>query len=669
MGSVDKEIAQLRDEIRTHDRLYYVEARPQITDLEYDRLVDRLKALEAENPSLVTLDSPTQRVGDQPVAHLKSVTHRVPMLSIDNTYSLEELRSYYRRTSKLLEEEPIEWIVELKIDGAAASVVYRDGLLTQGVTRGNGQVGDDVTHNIRTIPDLPLRLSGGRVPDVIEVRGEVYMTNSDLVALNERQVARGAQPYANPRNTAAGSLRLQDPRECAERRLRMFCHGLGYQEGLTATDHAEFLELLNEFGLPTTPYVRCCRRFEEAVEHCDDLLERIPDLDFEVDGVVLKVSNFGQRSRLGSTAKSPRWLVAYKVTKYEATTRVNDIQVQIGKTGAITPVAIFEPVQLAGTTVSRASLHNEEEIQRKDIRVGDIVVVEKAGKIIPHVVRVEAHERTEDLPRFQYPTHCPECDTALLKDEGGVYVRCPSDVCPAKVRERIRYFASRNAMDIEGLGDKIVAQLVETELVRDYADLYLLTTDQLSGLERMGATSAQGLITAINGSRDRGLARLLNGLSIRHVGVRVAKILAERFQSMDGLQSATVEQLSQVDEVGETIAESVHSFLHGNFGAKVVARLRDVNVRMETLGTAKSEPKRTFSGKTLVVTGTLVRFKRDEIKALIEQYGGRAASTVSSKTDYLVAGEKAGSKLQKAKELGIAILNEEQFAKLVEAED
>lgn len=664
--AVEQQIEKLRAQIRNHDRLYYVEATPQISDLEYDKLLGALKKLEAEHPDLITADSPTQRIGDQPVSHLQSVEHRIPMLSIDNTYSLDELRDYYQRTKKNLPDEPIEWLVELKIDGAAASVIYEQGILRMAVTRGNGRVGDNVTHNIRTIPDLPLRLSGDQIPEVFEIRGEVYITNTDLAELNERQVAKGEAPYANPRNTAAGALRLQSAQQCAERKLRMFCHGVGYTEGYHATNNSEFLEHLRSFGLPATPYVRCCKDFEDALTYCDELIEKLPELDFEVDGIVLKVNDFAQRERLGSTTKSPRWLVAYKFEKYEAITTLNAIEVNIGKTGAITPVAILEPVQLAGTTVSRASLHNADEIERKDIRVGDVVVVEKAGKIIPHIVRVEKQERKAKLAKFEFPTHCPECKTLAVKDEGGVYIRCPNPVCPGKVREQLRYFASRNAMDIEGLGDKMVAQLVDSGLVKEYADLYSLTEEKLVELERLGSATANNLLAGIEASKHRGLGRLLNGLSIRHVGQRVAMILADSFGTIERLQEATVEELHETEEIGLIIAESVHRYLHSESGKRIIEDLKTAGVVMKSDRPAPSERTNgPLSGKTLVVTGTLQQYKRDEIKALIEAHGGRAASTVSKKTDFLVAGEKAGSKLEKAKKLGVMVLTEEEFATLI----
>ena len=657
------EIAKLCEEIRNHDRKYYVEAAPEISDLEYDRLIDRLKSLEAEHPELVAPDSPTQRIGDRPVEGLEQVEHRVPMLSIDNTYSIEELRKYEERTAKLLPKESIEWVVELKIDGVAVSLVYEDGQLVRGVTRGNGRVGDDITHNVRTVSGVPLRLSGDAVPSVLEVRGEIYMTNSDLVKLNQAQERKGEQPYANTRNVTAGSIRLLDPRICAERGLRFFGHGVGQADGLRGQTHMEFLDELRGYGLPATPHVESFGTFSKAVEHCEELIGRLHELDFEIDGLVLKVNRFDQRERMGSTTKSPRWLIAYKFEKYEASTRLEAIRVQVGKMGTITPVADLEPVELAGTTVSRASLHNADEIERKDVRVGDVVVVEKAGKIIPHVVRVEKHQRKGKPRKFVFPKECPQCKTELVKDEGGVYIRCPNPACPAQVKERIRYYASRNAMDIEGLGDKLVDQLVEQGLIRGYGDLYRLELDQLMSLERMGRKSSENLLAAIEASSQRGLARLLNALSIRHVGGRVATVLAESFGSIDALMEADVEQLSQINEIGPTIAQSVYEFLHGKFGKQIVEDLKQLGVEMETGAAAGGSE--VLKGKTLVVTGSLQKYSRDEIKELIAQHGGRAASSVSSKTDYLVAGEKAGSKLTKAQQLGIQILTEDEFESLL----
>jgi DNA ligase (NAD+) len=669
--SVEQEIAALREEIREHDRRYYVDAAPTISDLEYDKLLARLKELEAAHPDLVTPDSPTQRLGDAPLAELDHVTHRVPMLSMDNTYSVEELRKYGERTAKLLPGEDVAWVVELKVDGVAVSLTYENGVLHRGATRGDGYVGDDITHNLRTIGKkrgLPTGLAGDDVPPSVEVRGEVYMTNADLAELNARQQAAGLKLYANTRNSAAGSVRLLDPNIARKRNLRFYAHGVGYIEGLPTNSHWEFLQLIERWGISPTPRARRFDTFAAAVDYCQEVVGHLHELDFEVDGLVLKVDRFDQRSRLGATSKAPRWLVAYKFEKYEATTRVNNIFITVGKSGALTPTADLQPVQIAGTTVSRVGLHNIEEIARKDVRIGDTIVVEKAGKIIPHVVRVEKHLRPPDAREFVYPTHCPACNTKLERDEGGVFIRCPNFSCPAQLGERLLYFASRSAMDIEGLGEKLAYQLVENGLVRDFGDLYELTEEQLVQLERMGKKSAQKLVANIAGSKSRGLARLLNALCIRHVGARVAATIAEHFGSMDALLAASEEDLANVEDVGQVIAASVHRFLHSEHGQRAIRQLKQMSVDM-------TAPKREttsatagpLSGKTLVVTGTLEKYTREQIESLIEQYGGRTASSVSKSTDFLVAGEKAGSKLEKARKLGVRVISEAEFDGLVGA--
>ena len=622
------EIEKLRAEIRHHDHAYYDEARQEIPDTQYDRLMDRLKELESRHPQLVTPDSPTRRVGEQPVPYLESVTHRVAMLSIENTYSVEDLQKYGQRIARLLPGEQVAWVVELKIDGVAVAVTYEKGQMASAATRGDGHTGDNVTHNMRAVSDAPRKLEGDP-PGVLEVRGEVYMTNSDLVRLNQQQKERGEPLYSNSRNCAAGSIRLLDPRQTAQRPLRLLCHGLGYCEGLKARNHMEFLAELRGYGLVPTPHVASFDDFAAAVAHCEELIETLHELDFEVDGLVLKVNDFKQRERLGSTSKSPRWAIAYKFEKYEATTKLLGIRVQVGKAGTVTPVADLAPVELAGTVVKRASLHNADEIERKDVRVGDTVVVEKAGKVIPHIVRVEKAERQGHPRKFVFPTHCPECDTALVKDEGGVYIRCPNPLCPAQLKERLRYFAGRNEMDITGLGDKLVDQLIETAA-----------------------------------SKERGLARLINALSIRHVGTRVASVLAEHFHSMGEIQKATVDELSEINEIGPVIAESVHSFVHSDFGRHTIDDLAKVGVKM----TAPRSPRQqagAIAGKTFVVTGTLEKYSREEIEELITRHGGRAAASVSKNTDYVVAGDKAGSKLAKARELGVTVLDEKQFKTLL----
>jgi DNA ligase (NAD+) len=588
------------------------------------------------------------------------------MLSIDNTYSVEELERFGERTAKLLAGEEIAWVVELKIDGVAVALTYENGLFMRGATRGDGQVGDDITHNLRTVKGVPLRLLGDDAPPVIEIRGEVYMTNTDLADINARRQAEGLDLYANTRNTAAGGIKLLDPQQAAERRLRFLCHGVGYDEGLAVDSHWEFLKLARKWGVPVTPLAHHFESFPEAVEYCQNVVGQLHELDFEVDGLVLKVDRFDQRAHLGATSKAPRWLVAYKFEKYEATTKVNDIFITVGKSGALTPTAELQPVQIAGTTVSRVGLHNVEEIARKDIRVGDTIVVEKAGKIIPHVVRVEKHLRPDGAREFVYPTHCPVCKTKLEKDEGGVYIRCPNFTCPAQLGERLLYFAGRSAMDIEGLGEKLAYQLVENGLVHDFADLYELSAEKLIDLERMGKKSAQKLVVNIADSKSRGLARLLNALCIRHVGARVATILAEHFGSMDELLAASEEGLSNVEEVGPVIAESVHSFLHSERGQRAVQKLKDADLDMTAPKKSAPAGGGILAGKTIVVTGTLAGYKREEIEALIVNHGGRAGSSISKKTDYLVAGENAGTKLDKARKLGVPVLSEAEFEQLIQ---
>ncbi len=665
-ASAAAKIARLRDQIRHHDRKYYVEAAPEITDRDYDRLVEELHDLEAAHPELVTADSPTQRVGDEPVPELQPVRHRVPMLSIDNTYSPEDLAAWGRRVEKLLAEagEPIEWVLELKIDGVAVSLTYDRGLLALAATRGNGVVGDDITHNVRTIHGVPLRLDLPGAPDSIEIRGEVYMTNSDLVTLNESQTTQGLAAFANTRNVAAGSIRLLDPRECAARPLRFFCHGVGDATGLGAASQTELLAWATEAGLPVAPGTQTFTSLDALVERGTQLIEELHTLDFEVDGFVVKVNRFAQQRQLGTTAKSPRWAIAWKFEKFEATTTLAGIRVQVGRGGTVTPVADLEPVELAGTVVRRASLHNADEVARKDIRVGDVLVVEKAGKVIPHVVRVEKHLRTKRLKTWVPPTECPECGTPLVKDADGVYIRCPNVDCPARCMERLRFFASRGAMDIEGLGDKLVEQLVSTGLVKDCADLYTLTAERLEPLERMGKKSAAAVVAQIAASRTRGLAKLLNALGIRHVGPRVATLLCDRFPTIDALAAASVDELSAVSDIGPVIAESVHAWLASDHGRRTIAGLQAAGVLLE-VPAADRITSGPLTGKTLVVTGSLQGYSRQEAEEAIRRAGGRAASSVSKKTDYLVAGAEAGSKLDTAKKLGVPVIDEAEFVRLL----
>jgi len=666
MSKVAKEVAQLREQIRHHDELYYNQAAPEITDLEYDRLMQRLKELEAAHPDLRTADSPTQRVGGQPLESFTQVAHRVPMLSIDNAYTEAELVEFDERLKRLLPNEPIPYVLELKIDGVAVSLIYEHGQLARAVTRGDGRQGDDITSNIRTLHDVPLRLKG-EPPALLEVRGEVYMTNQDLAHLNARLQEQGHKTLANARNSAAGSLKLLDPQLCAQRPLRFFAHSAGASEGLKASSHLEFLTTVEKLGLKPTPFVKVVPSLPEALQECQAWMERLHELDFEIDGIVIKVNSFAQREALGATSKAPRWAIAYKWEKYEAVTQLLNVRIQVGKTGALTPVADLQPVTIAGTTVSRASLHNFDEVERRDVRIGDWVVVEKAGKIIPHVVRVEEHRRTGAEQKIALPEACPECQSGVVRDERGVYLRCINPACPAQLKERLRYYAHRTTMDIEGLGEKLIDQLVDQGLVKSYADLYRLQRDQLMELERMGAKSADNLLQGIADSKGRGLSRLLAGLSIRHVGRRVSEILAQHFGTMSALQQAEIEALQNAPEIGPEIAASLYETLHSEHGLQTVRELAELGLKMDVERPEGAPGGQKLLGKTLVVTGTLQRYTREQIERLIQQHGGRPASSVSKKTSYVIAGVEAGSKLAKAQELGIPVLNEDSFEQLLQA--
>ena len=668
MSKAAKHITDLREKIRYHDRLYYNESQPEISDLEYDRLVEELQQLETDNPSLITPDSPTQRVSGEAIDSLASVRHRIPMLSIGNTYNTRDLKAWGARTKKHIQEtgdqHPVRWVLELKIDGVAASLVYDSGVLTRGATRGNGVVGDDITHNVRTVKAIPLRLGLQNPPPQIEVRGEVFMENSALVALNESQASQGLPAFANTRNVAAGSIRLLDSKECGTRPLRFFCHGVGDVDSLNIDSQFEFYTWAKNAGLPVAPRTQRFDSLNDLIDAGTTLIEELHQLDFEVDGFVIKVDRFSQQRLLGNTAKSPRWAIAWKFEKFEATTQLLDIRVQVGRGGTVTPVADLAPVQLAGTTVRRASLHNADEVTRKDVRIGDVLVVEKAGKVIPHVVRVEKHLRSRKLSKWCFPEYCPECNTELVREQHGVYIRCPNNQCPAQQRERLKFFASRNAMDIGGLGDKLVEQLVATGMVQDYADLYSLNVSQLQSLERMGTKSAQKIVDEIAISRNRGLVRLLNALGIRHVGPRVSMLLTQKFPAIDFLRRATVEELAAVHEIGDVIAESVHDWLASDYGMQVIDRLMSAGVNMEVLETNDVRDG-SLSGKTVVVTGTLESFTRQEAEEAIQRAGGKPTSSVSNNTDYVISGNEAGSKLAKAKKLGITILNNNQFKELL----
>jgi DNA ligase (NAD+) len=666
--SVKNRIEALRNKIEYHNYKYYIENSPEISDLEFDKLLKELQDLERQNPELITPESPTQRVGGQPIIGFRQVPHRVAMLSIENTYSEEEVREFDTRVQRLLEGEKLLYVVEHKIDGVSASLLYEKGRFTLGLTRGDGARGDDITHNLRTVRDIPLRLlaSKDRVPEVLEIRGEVYMTNTELSRLNKLQAERGERIFANCRNAAAGSLKLLDPRQSSQRILRFFAHSEGQLSGLDLTTHDSFLDLINGFGIPVVPHSRVLNGIEAVLEYCKETLEARNSLDYETDGLVIKVNSIAQRARLGATSKSPRWVIAYKVELWQAPTQILEIHVQVGKTGTLTPVAELQTVEIAGTKVSRVSLHNADEIVRKDMRIGDHVIVEKAGKIIPHVVRVELEKRSGQEKPYIFPSKCPVCQGDVGRDEGGVYIRCLNPSCPAQLKERLQFFASRGAMDVEGIGPALIDQLVDKALVKSLTDLYSLTAEQLSALERMGEKSAEKVIAGIVASKDRGLTRVLASLGIRHIGERNARLLAEEFGSIDALLSAPEERLAQIPGIGPIVAESVRSFFQSNAGIETIQNLKQHGVRMtEDISQKKSAVSSKFQGRTFVVTGTMAHFSRPEMEELIRRFGGKTTSSVSRKTDYVVAGTDPGSKLDKAKELGIEVLSEsdiEQWA-------
>ncbi|MBR6386773.1 MAG: NAD-dependent DNA ligase LigA [Thermoguttaceae bacterium] len=682
-----QKIKELSEEIRRCDRLYFVENAPDVADHEYDYLVKELKRLEKEFPELVLPTSPTQRVGEKLEGKAEVVRHDVPMLSIENVYNEGELREFVAAAQKKT-DKPLAWVCELKIDGIAASLHYENRELVRALTRGDGTFGEDITANVRTIRDVPLKLPEG-APDRLEVRGEIYMTNDNLARINNmeyeraRAAGREFKPYANPRNLASGTIKQRDPAVCAERRLQFFAHSTGTDPGAVAPTHFEFMRKLREYGFSTAPLINRLPNFEEALAYVHEMQERLHELDFEVDGIVMKVDDFKTREEIGATSKFPRWIIACKFEKYEAQTKVNDIVVQIGKSGVATPVAELEPVEIAGTTVARATLHNAEEIARKDVRVGDAVVVEKAGKIIPHVVRVETYLRSEtDPPKpYEFPAVCPSCGSPLRKDADTVFIRCVNPECPAQFRERLAYFASKEAMDIDGVGPSLVERLTTplpgsllgdgSRLVRSFADLYSLTGDDLARLEGIQKKSAGNIVDAIQGSKTRGPARLLNALSIAGVGAQTAKEIIKKFRSFDALEEAkSPAEFLAVDGVGEILAQNLFDFFQSEEGRRVVRELRDAGLDMALAPLSEEEANavKPLDGKTICVTGTLVNYDRVGIKETIERFGGKASSSVSKKTTYLLVGSEPGdTKVNKAKELGTPVITEEEFNAMIGA--
>jgi DNA ligase (NAD+) len=656
---IQKEINTLRAEIEHHNDLYYQQSAPEISDYEFDKLLERLKQLETEHPELVTPDSPTQRIGGK-ADSLRPFTHTVPLMSLDNSYDIDELRAFVERCERLADGRKVDYVAELKIDGLSVSLHYDKGLLTVGATRGDGVNGDDVTQNVKTIKTIPLRLKQF-ADDHAEVRGEAFLSRSQFKKINAELEMQGEKTFANPRNCASGTLRMLDSAIVASRRLDMFPYDVLRGNQKMFATHWENFEWLRKNGFHVNPHVRLCGSFDELVAFVNEMEPIRDTLDYEIDGVVVKVNSTALQDEFGKTTKAPRWAIAYKYPARQATTKLLDIQVQVGRTGALTPVAYLEPTLLAGTTVARASLHNEDEIKRLDIRLGDTVMIEKSGEIIPQVLRVVSSKRDGSEREYRFPIKCPVCGFDAVRPEGEAVRRCVNPACPAKIKARIQYFASRKAMDIEGLGDVLVETLVDKGIVNNVADIYKLNVDDIASLERKAEKSASKLMEQIEASKTRGLQRLLYGIDIRHVGERYAKILANHFCEIDRLAAASVEELSAIHEVGPTVAVSVSEWFQNPLHVDLINRLKAAGVKMEIDGGGKVLDER-FVGKTFVLTGKLENYTRDEAAKLIEDRGGRVSSSVSKKTDYVVAGEDAGSKLTKAESFRVSVLSEEQFS-------
>ncbi len=664
--NIDKEIARLRDEIRYHEHRYYVLDDPEISDFEFDKLMHRLQELERQHPELVTADSPTQRVGGEPAEEFPKVRHPAPMLSLDNTYSVDDLRDFDRRVRELAGRAQVEYVVELKLDGLSMALTYERGALVRGVTRGDGEVGEDVTANVRTIRSVPLRLEAKKLeligkPSHFEVRGEVIMTRRAFEQTNAQREAAGEQKFANPRNAAAGSMRQLDPRIVAERNLDMYLYYLQVDGVEPLGEHAQALATLAKLGFKVNPNWRLCRTFDDLLAYIQEWETKRDDLDYEIDGIVVKVNNTRLWQELGTTAKSPRWAVAYKYPARQATTRVRDIRAQVGRTGTLTPVADLEPVDVGGVTVSHATLHNMDEIERLGVKIGDMVLVQRAGEVIPQVVKVMKH--APDGRDFVMPPKCPVCDGDVHRAEGEVACRCVNAACPARLKESLLYFAGRRAMNIDGLGEALVDQLVDKGLVHDVADLYSLTHQQLANLERMGDKSAQNLLDEIENSKRAGPARVIFALGIRFMGERTGQLLAAHFGSLDNLAKAGEEELMEAEEVGPRVAEAIQEFFHEKRNREVIEKLRKAGLQFEQKRVRKAEGKLT--GKQFVLTGTLPNYSRDEATRLIEEAGGRVMGSVSKKTDYVVVGADPGSKLDKARSLGVQTVDEAGLMKLL----
>lgn len=656
----EQRIQELRDLLNEYNYQYYVLDSPTVPDSEYDRLMQELMKLEEQFPELIAPNSPTQRVGGEPLDAFAKVEHAVPMLSLSNAFNEQDLRDFDRRVRERIGSN-VAYVCELKIDGLAVALTYENGEFVRGSTRGDGTIGEDITNNLKTIRSIPLTL---RKRVNLEVRGEAFMPKRSFLQLNEMREKQGEPLFANPRNAAAGSLRQLDPKIAASRNLDIFVYGIGVMEGIEVDSHSEGLEVLRTLGFKVNPDWKRCHSIDEVIQFVDSWFEKRPTLPYEIDGIVIKVDSLHQQELLGATAKSPRWAIAYKFPAEEVATKLIDIELSVGRTGVVTPTAILEPVTVAGTTVRRASLHNEDLIKEKDIRIGDTVVVHKAGDIIPEVTQVIFDRRTGKEKPFQMPKHCPACGSDLVRLDDEVALRCLNPKCPAQIVEGIIHFASRDAMNIEGLGEKVVKQLYNESLIEDVADLYKLKKEELVKLERMGEKSSDNLLRAIERSKENSLERLLFGLGIRFVGAKAAKTLAETCLTLDNLMSKTREELQQIDEIGEKMADSIVRYFEKKEVQELIAELRELGVNMTYKGAKREKSEHIdsiFAGKTVVLTGKLSSFTRSEAKAEIEARGGKVTGSVSKNTDIVIAGADAGSKLAKAQQLGIKIMDEEEF--------
>ncbi len=658
-----KRIEKLKEEIRFHEYKYYVENNPVISDFEFDKLLKELENLEKEFPELITPDSPTQRVGGQPVEGFETVKHKIPMLSLQNAYSFEELFDFDNRIKKSINKPFIDYVTELKIDGLSISLIYENGVLIQGVTRGDGERGDVVTHNVKTIRSIPLKIKEKRRT---EVRGEVFLSKDAFERINRERELKGEPLFANPRNAAAGTMRLLDPREVAKRGLDIFVYYIYIEDKEPKSTHFENLKLLKELGFKVNPASKLNKGIEEVIKFCKEWEDKKRNLDYDVDGIVVKVNEISIQKELGSTSKFPRWAIAYKFPPEQAVTKIKDIIVQVGRTGAITPVAILEPVEIAGSTVSRATLHNEDEIKRKDIKIGDWVWIIKSGDVIPKITGVIKEKRTGNEKDFRMPEYCPSCGAKLYKPEDEAIWRCPNVSCPAKLKGSILHFVSRDAMNIEGMGEALVQQLLNKKMLNDIADIYYLDPLKVEKLERMGKKSTENLMREIEKSKSNELYRLIYGLGIRLVGEYTAKLLARKFKSLDNLMKASKEELIEINEIGDKVADSIIIFFKEERNLNVIEKLRKAGVNFKDREEVKSGNK--LNGFQFVFTGELNNFTRSEAKKIVESLGGKVTSSVSSKTDFVVVGENPGSKFEKAKKLGIKIINENEFLKLIEGD-